>query len=341
MAGTSLNRMLLDLTKTTPKAQTMMDQLGISIYDQSGAMLPLVDIIGQFEGALGDATAAERDAALQAIFTAQGQRAMNTLLSEGVAGWQDMAAATDAAAGIQEQAAIRAETYAGKMEALEGTIETLKIEVGMALLPILQDLADWFMQMIDQYGPQIVAAFEWIAEIIKQLIPQFFALIDFLANQLPGATTRLQEIWAEVWPVLQELAQVFVQWFQDNLPLIIETGQVMLLYLDIAYERWKKEGKLVDLGKLREAIYHGAVQRVRPKAMTVGALLFGLLPIMWSTGSGADTMKRIAVPMIGGIVTSFALELIVYPVIYFLWRGRGMAQTANSRASRASIGGSE
>jgi phage-related protein len=98
----------------------------------------------------------------------------------------------------------------------------------MALLPILQDLADWFMQMIDQYGPQIVAAFEWIAEIIKQLLPQFFALVDFLANQLPAATQGLQETWAEVWPVLQELAQIFVQWFQDNLPLIIETGRTLL-----------------------------------------------------------------------------------------------------------------
>ncbi|MEN6625827.1 MAG: efflux RND transporter permease subunit [Candidatus Sumerlaeia bacterium] len=106
-----------------------------------------------------------------------------------------------------------------------------------------------------------------------------------------------------------------------------ETGQVMLLYLELAYERWRREGKLVDLAALRDAIYHGAVQRVRPKAMTVGALLFGLLPILWSHGSGADTMKRIAVPMIGGIITSFVLELIVYPVIYYLWRGRGMKGT--------------
>ncbi|MCX7011469.1 MAG: efflux RND transporter permease subunit [Candidatus Sumerlaeota bacterium] len=105
-----------------------------------------------------------------------------------------------------------------------------------------------------------------------------------------------------------------------------ETGQVMLLYLELSYERWKSEGKLIDLAALRDSIYHGAVQRVRPKAMTVGALLFGLLPILWSTGSGADTMKRIAVPMIGGIVTSFIMELLVYPVIYYLWRGRGMAK---------------
>jgi Cu(I)/Ag(I) efflux system membrane protein CusA/SilA len=103
-----------------------------------------------------------------------------------------------------------------------------------------------------------------------------------------------------------------------------ETGQVMLLYLELAYEKARKAGRLVDLSALREAVYEGAVQRVRPKAMTVGTTMIGLLPIMWSTGSGADTMKRIAVPMIGGIVTSFAMELIVYPVIYYLWKGHGL-----------------
>jgi Cu(I)/Ag(I) efflux system membrane protein CusA/SilA len=106
-----------------------------------------------------------------------------------------------------------------------------------------------------------------------------------------------------------------------------ETGQVMLLYLEIAHEQWKKEGKLTRLAALRDAIYHGAVRRVRPKAMTVGALLFGLLPIMWSAGSGADTMKRIAVPMIGGIVTSFILELFVYPVVYYLWKAHGLPES--------------
>jgi Cu(I)/Ag(I) efflux system membrane protein CusA/SilA len=105
-----------------------------------------------------------------------------------------------------------------------------------------------------------------------------------------------------------------------------ETGQVMLLYLELAHERWRAEGRLTNLAGLRDAIYHGAVQRVRPKAMTVGALLFGLLPILWGHGSGADTMRRIAVPMIGGIVTSFVLELIVYPVIYYLWKGHGLRE---------------
>jgi Cu(I)/Ag(I) efflux system membrane protein CusA/SilA len=100
-----------------------------------------------------------------------------------------------------------------------------------------------------------------------------------------------------------------------------ETGVVMLLYLNVAHEEWRRKGMLNNLGDLRESIYYGAVQRVRPKAMTVSVILAGLMPIMWSHGTGADVMKRIAVPMVGGVTTSFIMELLVYPAIYFVWRG--------------------
>jgi len=100
-----------------------------------------------------------------------------------------------------------------------------------------------------------------------------------------------------------------------------ETGIVMLLYLDHAYEKRQREGRLTSKADLQEAIEEGAVQRIRPKMMTVMAILMGLLPIMWSHGTGADVMKRIAAPMIGGIVTSFLLELLIYPVIFEIWRG--------------------
>jgi Cu(I)/Ag(I) efflux system membrane protein CusA/SilA len=99
-----------------------------------------------------------------------------------------------------------------------------------------------------------------------------------------------------------------------------ETGVFMLLYLDLAYEEWKKKGLLTGWEGLKEAILHGAVKRVRPKVMTVACMFMGLFPIMWSTGAGADVMKRIAAPMIGGIFTSFVMELAVYPAIYAIWR---------------------
>ena len=99
-----------------------------------------------------------------------------------------------------------------------------------------------------------------------------------------------------------------------------ETGVFMLLYLDLAYDEAKREGRLRSLADLREAIMIGAVKRLRPKFMTVATTAIGLVPIMWSTGAGADVMKRIAAPLIGGIFTSFALELTVYPVIYEIWK---------------------
>jgi Cu(I)/Ag(I) efflux system membrane protein CusA/SilA len=110
-----------------------------------------------------------------------------------------------------------------------------------------------------------------------------------------------------------------------------ETGVIMLLYLDQAYEKWRNSGHMRNVEDLREAITEGAVKRMRPKMMTVMAILVGLLPIMWSHGAGADVMKRIAAPMIGGVVSSFLLELMVYPAIYHVWRGRTLRrQTVNS-----------
>jgi copper/silver efflux system protein len=103
-----------------------------------------------------------------------------------------------------------------------------------------------------------------------------------------------------------------------------ETGVVMLLYLDLAYEEWKKKGLMSKLSHLREAIYHGAVKRVRPKAMTAAVIVAGLAPILWSQGTGADVMKRIATPMVGGVLTSTIMELLVYPAIFYLWRSRGL-----------------
>ncbi|PKN17339.1 MAG: CusA/CzcA family heavy metal efflux RND transporter [Deltaproteobacteria bacterium HGW-Deltaproteobacteria-6] len=105
-----------------------------------------------------------------------------------------------------------------------------------------------------------------------------------------------------------------------------ETGVVMLLYLDLAYEKWKKEGLLRSKSDLRDAVMFGAVKRIRPKIMTVSVILAGLIPIMFSSGTGADVMKRIAAPMVGGVITSTILELIIYPAIYMLWRSRGLTK---------------
>jgi TP901 family phage tail tape measure protein len=215
MAGTSLNRMLLDLTKTTPKAQEAMDDLGISVYDAEGNLLPLVDIIGKFEKALGGATDAEKAAALQAIFTAQGQRAINTLMAEGVNGWTDMAAATDAAAGIQEQAAIRGQTFNAQMEALEGIIETVRIGIGDALLPVATELLEWFAGMVSEYGP---------------------ALADWLGTKIPEAIDTLTSFFTET---LLPIAEEVVAFIEENMvPILAGLSAMILTVVVPAFTAW-------------------------------------------------------------------------------------------------------
>ncbi|MHB2148475.1 efflux RND transporter permease subunit [Calditrichota bacterium LG25] len=104
--------------------------------------------------------------------------------------------------------------------------------------------------------------------------------------------------------------------------LSAETGVVMLVYLDNVYNDWKKRGMIRKLDHLKQIVVEGAVDRVRPKLMTVATTMLGLMPILWGTGTGSQTMKRIAAPMIGGLVSSTVLTLIVIPAIYFLWKSR-------------------
>ncbi|MFA4917821.1 MAG: CusA/CzcA family heavy metal efflux RND transporter [Thermodesulfovibrionales bacterium] len=106
-----------------------------------------------------------------------------------------------------------------------------------------------------------------------------------------------------------------------------ETGTVMLLFLDLSYDKWKKEGRMNSLNDLKDAVMHGAVKRIRPLLMTVFTNI-GLVPIMFSHGTGADVMKRIAAPVIGGLFTTIILVLIIFPAVYMLWRGREMRENS-------------
>jgi Cu(I)/Ag(I) efflux system membrane protein CusA/SilA len=104
-----------------------------------------------------------------------------------------------------------------------------------------------------------------------------------------------------------------------------ETGMVMLLYLDNSFDRFKGEGRMASPADLYAAVHDGAVKRIRPKAMTVAAAFIGLVPLLWAEGTGADTMRRIAAPMIGGLLISFVMELVVFPVLFYLakrWQHR-------------------
>jgi Cu(I)/Ag(I) efflux system membrane protein CusA/SilA len=119
-----------------------------------------------------------------------------------------------------------------------------------------------------------------------------------------------------------------------------ETGVFMLFYLDLAFQQAMQEGRLKNWSDLRGIVMYGAARRLRPKFMTFATTCLGLLPVMWSMGAGSELMKRIAAPMIGGIFTSFMLELLVYPSIYEIWRRRGVPESwrdaaENQRTERA------
>jgi Cu(I)/Ag(I) efflux system membrane protein CusA/SilA len=114
-----------------------------------------------------------------------------------------------------------------------------------------------------------------------------------------------------------------------------ETGVFMLLYLDLAHQEAVRQGRMNTLVDLREAIVQGAAKRLRPKFMTFATMCVGLFPILWSTGTGSDVMKRIAAPMVGGIFTSFLLELLVYPAIYEVWKWNTVGRRQLSAESQS------
>jgi Cu(I)/Ag(I) efflux system membrane protein CusA/SilA len=122
------------------------------------------------------------------------------------------------------------------------------------------------------------------------------------------------------------------------LGLDAETGVFMLLYLDLAYEQARAEDRLRTAAELDRAILAGAAKRLRPKFMTFATAFLGLAPILWSDGTGSDVMKRIAAPMVGGLLTSFVLELVVYPVVYRTWRWRGEVRARAEADARPATG---
>jgi len=175
-----------------------------------------------------------------------------------------------------------------------------------------------------------------VKETLKVVIPLTLVLVFVLIYLNTGSLARTGIVLMAV--PFSLIGAVWLMWFLGyNLSvaaavgmialagLDAETGIFMLLYLDLSHDRAVREGKMRTLANLKDAIIHGAVKRVRPKVMTVACAFIGLLPIMVSTGAGADVMKRIAAPMVGGLFSSFLLELAVYPAVYYLWKKKEMA----------------
>ena len=172
-----------------------------------------------------------------------------------------------------------------------------------------------------------------VRDRLMVVVPITLVVIFLLLYFNTGSTTKTLIILLAV-PFSAVGAIVFVWMLGYNMSIAVwvgliallgvdaETGVFMLLYLDLAYEQARREGRMKGMADLKDAIVEGAVKRLRPKVMTVAVMFMGLVPIMWSHGTGSDVMRRIAAPMIGGIFTSFLMELLVYPVIYEIWKTR-------------------
>lgn len=170
-----------------------------------------------------------------------------------------------------------------------------------------------------------------VAERLKLVVPITLFIVFLLLYFNTGSVVKTMIILSAV-PFSAIGAIWFLYLLNYNMSIAVwvgliallgvdaETAVFMLLYLDLAYHEALKKGGIHSWDDLREAIVHGAVKRLRPKVMTVSCMLFGLLPIMWSAGTGADVMKRIAAPMLGGIISSFVMELMVYPPIFGIWK---------------------
>jgi copper/silver efflux system protein len=170
-----------------------------------------------------------------------------------------------------------------------------------------------------------------VQERMKYVIPlTIFIIFLLIYMNTKSYTKTLIVMMAVPFSLIGAVALLYILGYQISVAVWVgmialmgldaETGVFMLLYLDLSYTDYQKKDKLHSIDNLKECIIHGAVKRVRPKIMTVLSAFMGLLPILWSTGAGSDVMKRIAAPMVGGLVSSFLLELLVYPAVYYLWK---------------------
>jgi Cu(I)/Ag(I) efflux system membrane protein CusA/SilA len=180
-----------------------------------------------------------------------------------------------------------------------------------------------------------------LAVIALLLYLTFGSVVEMAIVMLSLPFALIGGVWA-MWLLDYNLSIAVAVGFIALAGVAAETGVVMLLYLDHAWENITRDGRKPSRAELVGAIEHGAVNRLRPKLMTVAAIMLGLLPALWTHGTGADVMQRIAAPMVGGMVTSTILTLVVIPALYYLWRRRGLeedGQVVNPPGSRALVTG--
>lgn len=215
-AGTALKSMMTNLMRPTKQVTETLAELGVQLYNTDGTMRTMPEIINALSVGMEGLTEEQRNLAIQTIAGTYGMKAMGTLLDEGVVGWNNMAAATGAAASASEVAQARTNTFQGAMEALNGVIETLKIQIGDAFLPVLTDLIRQFGNFVADQGPAIAAVFGRIAEWIGTNLPIAISALAALwsGTLYPAIQQTIAFMQANVIPILQQVWQ----WLGENLP---------------------------------------------------------------------------------------------------------------------------
>ncbi len=218
-AGTALKSMMTNIMRGTADTTAALNDLNIELYNTDGTMKELPDIIGQLSGAMSGLTEEQRNEYVQTLAGTYGMKAMNTLLTEGIPGWEAMEEAVAGAATVAEVSATRTATFQGRMEALGGAVETLKIGIGEAFLPVLTELADEFGVWVAEITPQVTAAFKSVGDWISVNLPiAFQKFADFCNTTLQPAFNGIwQVIQNDVLPFLGMLRDVFVN---DIMPVV-------------------------------------------------------------------------------------------------------------------------
>jgi len=237
-AGTSLKSMLANMRRPTDTVTEALDDLNVSLYDAEGVFVGLPNLIEQMQDSMAGLTDEQRDQYVQTLAGTYGMNALNTLLAEGTEGWDAMAAATAGAAGIQEQAAIKAGTFSGMMEGLGGTIETLKIGIGEAFLPVAQDLIGTFGNIVADVGPRVAEFFEQTLAPALEAAATFVGtfvtallsgedpvaalqagLAELGLDQVAETVGMVVERVTELWDTLQPYVETVAEWIGQNIEL--------------------------------------------------------------------------------------------------------------------------
>jgi TP901 family phage tail tape measure protein len=310
-AGTALRSMMTNLLRPTKNVKETLEELGVELYNADGTMRSMPEIIEALSTGMAGLTEEQRNVAIQTLAGTYGMRAMNTLLDEGVAGWNAMEEATASAGTAQEVAAARTNTFEGAMEALDSVIETLKIQIGDAFLPVLTELVRKFGDFVAENGPAIAAMFAKIAE--------------WIGVNLPIAVQYLAELWAGVlYPALVQVAafinenvipvlKMLWEWLGENLPKAIA----------FINEHWEAfRAALIAIGAVLAALAIAATiaaiaaalaALVNPITLVIAAI--GLLAAAWAEDWGGirtfltDFWKNTLEPFVKDLIQWFQNDL--------------------------------